>query len=81
MTEEFVSDQEYPICFSHLGGLRSRMAQGLLIKPESYILDLATGYGYCAIELAKKEPPGRLRQLSKKHPPTWGKPQHFVETI
>lgn len=56
MDEVFVSDEEYPNYFSTLGGLRARIAADLPIKPGMSILDLAAGYGYFALEVAKREP-------------------------
>jgi len=53
MTEKYISEKEYPTCFSKLSGLRTRIAKTLPIKSGMKILDLGTGYGYFAIEIAK----------------------------
>jgi ubiquinone/menaquinone biosynthesis C-methylase UbiE len=53
--EEYVSDDEYPTYFSKLEGLRARIAAALPVKPGMRILDLAAGYGYFAVEVAKRE--------------------------
>ena len=53
MIEQYVSTEEYPTYFSKLNGLRSRIVSDFPIEPDKHILDLATGYGFFAIELAK----------------------------
>ena len=53
--EEYVSDDEYPTYFSKLEGLRARIAAALPVRPGMHILDLAAGYGYFALEVAKRE--------------------------
>ncbi|MCK4757495.1 MAG: class I SAM-dependent methyltransferase [Thermoplasmata archaeon] len=56
MTDEYVTDDEYPEYFSKLNGLRARIARDLPTQPGLRVLDLATGYGYFALELAMCEP-------------------------
>lgn len=56
MHEKFISDEEYPGYFSTLTDLRTRIAARLPVKPRSRILDLATGYGYFAFVVVKKNP-------------------------
>lgn len=51
--EHYMSDWEYQTHFERLGGLRSKIARDLPIKPDMYILDVATGEGFFAIEVAK----------------------------
>lgn len=51
--ERYISDQEYPTHFEKLGDLRSRIAKDLPIKTGMRILDVATGDGFFAIEIAK----------------------------
>ena len=53
MIEKYVSDDEYSTYFSNLNGLRTAIVKDLPIKINQRILDLATGYGYYAIELLK----------------------------
>ena len=53
MIEKYVSEKEYPTCFSKLSGLRTRIAKALPVKSGIKTLDLGTGYGYFAIEVAK----------------------------
>jgi len=53
MIKKYISEKEYPTCFSKLCGLRTRIAKALPIKSGRSILDLGTGYGYFAIEVAK----------------------------
>lgn len=48
-----MSDLEYKTHFEKLRGLRSRIARDLPIKPGIHILDVATGEGYFAIEVAR----------------------------
>ncbi|TKJ43346.1 hypothetical protein CEE36_04760 [candidate division TA06 bacterium B3_TA06] len=55
MMEEYVSNDEYPRYFSKLEGLRARIAADLPLASDIKVLDLATGYGYFAIEVAKRE--------------------------
>lgn len=55
MNEKYVLNNEYPTYFSNLNALRHRIASNLPIKSDMCILDLATGYGYFAIEIAKRE--------------------------
>jgi len=51
--EQYISDWEYPTHFGKLGGLRSRIVKDLPIKAGMRILDVATGDGFFAIEIAK----------------------------
>jgi len=53
MVEEYMSDLEYRTHFPKLRGLRSKIAGDLPIRPGMHILDVATGDGYFAIELAR----------------------------
>lgn len=55
MTEQYMSNQEYETHFEKLWGLRSRIARDSPIKPGMYILDVATGEGFFAIEVAKRD--------------------------
>jgi len=55
MIEEYLSDEEYEDYFPKLNNLRKKIADALPIKPNMSVLDLATGYGYFAIEVAKQE--------------------------
>ena len=55
MIEQYISDEEYLTYFSKLNNLRHRIAGDLPIKPGMYILDLATGYGFFAMELIKRD--------------------------
>jgi len=52
MKEEYISDDQYKSYYSKLNGLRHRIACDLSVKPGMHILDLATGSGFFAIELA-----------------------------
>lgn len=54
--ETYVSDGEYPTFFSILNGVRQAIAKDLPIEENARILDLATGYAYFAIELARLRP-------------------------
>jgi ubiquinone/menaquinone biosynthesis C-methylase UbiE len=58
--EEYVTDEEYETYFESLNGLRSEVARALPITPRMNVLDLATGYGYFAIEVAKGYPDLRI---------------------
>jgi ubiquinone/menaquinone biosynthesis C-methylase UbiE len=52
MNEEYLADHEYPGFFEKLGGVRRQIAKRLPLKPRMCLLDLATGYGYFALEIA-----------------------------
>lgn len=56
MTEQYVTREEYLTYFSKLNGLRERIVADLPLESDIKILDLATGYGYFTIEVAKREP-------------------------
>lgn len=51
--ERYIRNSEYKTHFETLGGLRSRIARDLPIKAGMRILDVATGDGFFAIEIAK----------------------------
>lgn len=53
MKEDLLTDSEYEGYFQILGGVRSMIAADLPIPSGSRVLDLATGYGYFAIEIAR----------------------------
>ncbi|MEM2917161.1 MAG: class I SAM-dependent methyltransferase [Candidatus Bathyarchaeia archaeon] len=53
MTEQYIRDWEYPTHFETLGGLRARIAKDLPIRAGMRILDVATGEGFFAKEIAK----------------------------
>jgi ubiquinone/menaquinone biosynthesis C-methylase UbiE len=53
--EIYISDEEYRDYYVKLDNLRSRIAQDLPLVSHMSILDLATGYAYFAIEVAKLE--------------------------
>jgi len=59
VTEEYVTDPEYRTYYPKLEGLRLRIAKDLPIKPGMRILDVATGSGFFAMEVARRE--GSLR--------------------
>jgi ubiquinone/menaquinone biosynthesis C-methylase UbiE len=50
-----VADGEYPEYFSKLSGLRKTSVQQLPIQPGMQILDLTTGYGFFAVEVARHD--------------------------
>ena len=52
MIEEYLTDREYETYFERLGGLRAEVAHGLPVSGGMLVLDVATGYGYYAIEVA-----------------------------
>jgi cyclopropane fatty-acyl-phospholipid synthase-like methyltransferase len=55
MFERYVSTEEYPTYFPRLNNLRRRIASDLPIEPGMRILELATGYGFFAMEMAKHD--------------------------
>lgn len=54
--ERYLSDGEYENYFPHLSGLREKVAKDLPLSSHAKILDLATGYGYFAIQVAQLAP-------------------------
>ncbi|MBN1682261.1 class I SAM-dependent methyltransferase [Candidatus Bathyarchaeota archaeon] len=54
MEEEYLSDQEYIDFFVKLNGLRKIIASKIPMEKRMRVLDLATGSGYFAIEIAKQ---------------------------
>lgn len=55
MTEQYISNQEYKTYYEKLRGLRTRIANHLPLKPGMHILDVATGEGFFAIEVARRD--------------------------
>lgn len=55
MIEQYISAEEYPTYFSKLSDLRGRIARDLPIEPGMRVLDLATGSGFLAMEIAKRD--------------------------
>jgi ubiquinone/menaquinone biosynthesis C-methylase UbiE len=56
MREDFLADSEYTHYFPHLNGIRTQIAAGMPVIPGMFILDVATGYGYFALELVYRYP-------------------------
>ncbi|MBD3287065.1 methyltransferase domain-containing protein [candidate division WOR-3 bacterium] len=56
MHEDYVSREEYCGYFGKLEGLRTKVAACLPLKPDTQILDIATGYGFFAFEISEREP-------------------------
>jgi ubiquinone/menaquinone biosynthesis C-methylase UbiE len=54
MLEQYVSDAEYRNYYQKLNNLRSRIAAELPLRPDTCILDVATGPGLFASEVAKR---------------------------
>jgi SAM-dependent methyltransferase len=54
MREVYLTDDEYKVYFETLGGMRSKVASELPVSPGMCILDIATGYGYFAAEVARR---------------------------
>lgn len=55
MIEKFIFPTEYHNYYSRLGGLRRRVACSLPISPGMHILDVATGSGHFALEIAGRD--------------------------
>jgi len=53
MIEEYMTNLEYKTHFEKLRGLRSRIAEDLPFKAGIHVLDVATGGGYFAIDVAR----------------------------
>jgi ubiquinone/menaquinone biosynthesis C-methylase UbiE len=60
VVEEYVSNPEYETYYEKLGGLRGRIAADLPVQPAMRVLDVATGSGYFAIEVAELDPSLRV---------------------
>jgi len=54
--EQFVSDEEYPTFCAKLDGLRGRVADHIPTERRMRVLDIATGGGKFAAELAERDP-------------------------
>ena len=55
MVERYLSDKEYKDYFSKLNNVRYKIIKDLPIKRGMHILDLATGYGFFAIETIRRD--------------------------
>jgi ubiquinone/menaquinone biosynthesis C-methylase UbiE len=60
MEEKPVTVEEYPNYFAQLRGMRARIATDLPLRAGMRILDLACGYGYFTVEVARRAPDCRL---------------------
>jgi ubiquinone/menaquinone biosynthesis C-methylase UbiE len=60
MNERFIFPVEYHDYHIKLGGLRKRIASDISISPGMHILDVGTGCGYFAIDLAACDPGIRI---------------------
>ena len=67
MDETYLSEHEYHTYFEDLNGLRSRIAGDMPVLPGMRILDLATGYGYFAIAVAKRDASLRVTGFDIAH--------------
>jgi len=56
MEEQPVAAEEYPNYFAELRGVRGRIAADLPLRSGMRLLDLACGYGYFTIEVARRAP-------------------------
>jgi ubiquinone/menaquinone biosynthesis C-methylase UbiE len=63
MEEQPVTAEEYPDYFAQLRGLRARIAADLPLRSDMRILDLACGYGYFTVEVARRVPEGRVSAI------------------
>ena len=54
MLESYVRQAEYPTYYQTLEGLRTKVAARIPAIPHAHVLDIATGYAYFAVELAKR---------------------------
>jgi ubiquinone/menaquinone biosynthesis C-methylase UbiE len=52
LSETYLSDDDYETYFETLSGVRTKVADELPVSPGMRILDVATGYGYFAAEVA-----------------------------
>lgn len=56
MYESYVSQEDYPTYDETLGGLRAQVAARIPVRPHAHVIDVATGYAYFAVELARRVP-------------------------
>jgi len=63
MEEKPVAAREYPNYFAELAGIRARIAADLPLRAGMSILDLACGYGYFTVEVARRVPGGKVRAI------------------
>jgi ubiquinone/menaquinone biosynthesis C-methylase UbiE len=54
MTEEYISDEEFRNYYPSLNGLRERIAWDLPGDLGDSVIDVATGYGFFALEIARR---------------------------
>jgi len=54
MVEQYITNQEYQTYYQKLSGLRLRIAKDLPIKPGMRLLDVATGSGFFAMVVARR---------------------------
>ena len=55
MYEEYLPDSKYESYYPELAGIRRSIASHLPLRPGMRILDVATGYGFFALEVAARE--------------------------
>lgn len=60
MASDYLTDEEYQTYWFRLGGLREVLSEGLVLNAGMKILDIGTGYGFFAIEVAKRLKNGRV---------------------
>ncbi len=63
MHEQYVSDSEYQDYYGDLGGLRAQIAADLPIKPDVHVLEVGTGEGFFAIEVARRHSGLRVKAI------------------
>jgi len=60
MGSDYLADEEYRTYWFHLGGLRKQISESLSLTKGMKVLDVGTGYGLFAIEMAKQLKQGRI---------------------
>jgi ubiquinone/menaquinone biosynthesis C-methylase UbiE len=60
VNEEYLANHQYARFFEKLGGVRRQIVQKLSLQPGMHLLDLATGYGYFALEIVNYQSDVRI---------------------
>lgn len=60
MNSAYLTDAEYQSYWFRLEGMRKKIAENLVLKTEMKILDVGTGWGFFALEMAKRIEEGEI---------------------
>lgn len=60
MNSDYLTDEEYERYWFELGGMRKAISEGLGLTADMKILDVGTGWGFFAVEMAKQLKKGEI---------------------